>query len=144
MLHAKRLGLAVVALALGCGSPAEEHVAETSAALVTAVGVDYSWARPDPGALHNEGYTFAARYLGHDTSGKTISGGEADALWGAGLDVVVVWEDSADAALDGFGRGVADAQAADAQAANAGMPAGRPIYFAVDFDAQGYQQGAID
>jgi hypothetical protein len=144
MLRAKQLALVSILGFIACGSPPDEHANASSAALVTAVGVDYSWARPDPNGLHNEGYAFAARYLSHDTSGKTITQGEADALWQAGVDVVVVWEDSATNALGGYGQGVADAQAADALAAAAGMPAGRPIYFAVDFDAQAYQQGTID
>ncbi len=129
---------------VACGSPPDEHASASSAALVIAVGVDYSWARPDPTGLHNEGYAFAARYVSHDTSGKTITAGEADALWQAGVDVVVVWEDGAQNALGGYGQGVADAQAADALASAAGMPSGRPIYFAVDFDAQADQQGTID
>jgi hypothetical protein len=138
----KLRALLCLAFVMACGP--SEATSASSASVVGASGVDYSWARPDPGALHGEGYTFAARYLSHDTSGKSLSAGEADALWAAGIDMVVVWEDSGTAALNGFSQGVADAQAADAQAAADGMPAGRPIYFAVDFDAQAYQQGAID
>ena len=140
----KYLAWVVVLVLFACGSPPDDRVASSTQPLVTAVGVDYSWARPDPGALHSEGYTFAARYLSHDTSGKTIDAGEANALWGAGVDVVVVWEDGAYNVLGGWGQGVADAQAADAIASAAGMPAGRPIYFAVDFDAQASQQGTVD
>ncbi len=139
--HASLSILAATA-ALACGPSESTNAA--SAALVTATGVDYSWARPSPGGLHGEGYGFAARYLSSDTSGKSLSAGEADALWQAGLDIVVVWEDSATAALGGYAQGVADANAADAQAAADGMPAGRPIYFAVDFDAQASDQPAID
>ena len=141
----KYVGLVVVLLVMiACGSPPDERAASSTEPLVTAIGVDYSWARPDPNGLHAEGWQFAARYLSHDTSGKTLGASEANALWAAGVDVVVVWEDGADNALGGFGQGVADAQAADALATAAGMPGGRPIYFAVDFDAQPYQQGAID
>src|SRR5262249_15337126 len=46
--------------------------------------------------------------------------------------------------LDGYGKGVSQAQAADSQAQSVGQPAGRPIYFAIDFDAQPSQQGVID
>jgi hypothetical protein len=141
---AKYLAWVVVLVLFACGSPPDDRVQSSTQALVTAVGVDYSWARPDPNGLHSDGYTFAARYLSHDTSGKTIDAGEANALWGAGVDVVVVWEDGAYNVLGGYGQGVADAQAADAIAAAAGMPSGRPIYFAVDFDAQPYQQGTVD
>jgi len=139
----KLLGLVVVLFFFACGSPPEDRSASSKEALVTAIGIDYSWARPDPGGLHAEGYTFAARYLSHDTSGKTIDAGEANALWGAGVDVVLVWEDGEYNVLGGYGQGVADAQAADAIANGAGI-SGRPIYFAVDFDAQAYQQGTVD
>ena len=103
-------------------------------------GVDYSWARPSPAGLHADGYTFAARYVSGG-GGKDISAGEAQSLIGAGLDVVLVWEQEADAVLGGYGRGVADAQAAATEAAGAGQPGDRPIYFAsVDFDAQASQE----
>jgi len=106
-------------------------------------GVDYSFARPSPATLHAQGYTFAARYLS-GVAGKDITSPEATALIGAGLDVVSDWEVSADAALNGFAQGANDAQAAQAEAVGAGMPATRPIYFSIDFDAQPSQQGAID
>ncbi len=107
-------------------------------------GVDYSWGRPSPSGMAADGYSFVARYLGHDTSGKSITKGEADALIGAGLDIVLVFEDSATNALGGYGQGQSDASLAAAQAASVGMPGDRPIYFAVDFDAQPSQQGTID
>src|SRR5262249_31326383 len=43
-----------------------------------------------------------------------------------------------------YGLGAQHAQAADGQAQAVGQPAGRPIYFAIDFDAQPSDQGAID
>ncbi|HEY4117565.1 MAG TPA: glycoside hydrolase domain-containing protein [Byssovorax sp.] len=107
-------------------------------------GVDYSWARPSPADLHADGYTFAARYVSGGGSGKDISAGEAQGLIGAGLDVVLVWEQEADAVLGGYGRGVSDAQAAASEAASSGQPGDRPIYFAVDFDAQASQQPTVD
>jgi hypothetical protein len=107
-------------------------------------GIDYAWGRPAPGVMRANGYTFAARYLSYDTTGKSLTAGEAHALRSAGVDVVVVWEQTAGAALSGYGQGVSDARAAEAQARAAGMPDGRPIYFAVDFDASAGQQGAIN
>jgi len=124
-------------------SPPPSDTGEEVAALTVATGVDYSWARPSPSALAGAGYTFAARYLSDD-SGKDLSGGERDALWSSGVDVVVVWEQSADAALSGYGRGVSDAQHAIAEANGLGIPGDRPIYFAIDFDGQPGQQGTID
>ena len=107
-------------------------------------GVDYSWARPSLSTLRSQGYTFVVRYLSHDTTGKNLSRSEADALIAAGLDIVSNWEDSATDALSGYSRGVSDAQAANAQAANCGAPSNRPIYFSVDFDATPGQQAAIN
>src|SRR5579859_4024712 len=137
------LGMLTVA---GCGSAGDgSSTDESSSALGGGrKGVDYSWARPSPSGLHADGYTFAARYLSYDNSGKNISRGEADALIAAGVDVVSNWEESATAALGGFGQGASDARAAESEALAAGMPAGRPIYFSIDFDASPGDQGAID
>ncbi|MGZ6647626.1 MAG: glycoside hydrolase domain-containing protein [Solirubrobacteraceae bacterium] len=46
-----------------------------------------------------------------------------------------MFEDNPKDALKGHARGREDAQFALAQATSLGMPAGRPIYFGVDFDA---------
>lgn len=130
----------------GCsaGAPIEESANDATQGLGVQQGVDYSWARPSPAGLRAAGYTFAARYLSGGQSGKNISHGEADALIAAGVDVVLVWEQGATDALGGYGRGQSDAQQAAFEAAAAGMPDDRPIYFAVDFDAQPNQQGALD
>jgi hypothetical protein len=111
--------------------------------LTVATGVDYSFSHPAPSAIRSAGYTFAARYLSYVPS-KNLSAGERDALWGSGVDVVVVWEQAADDALGGYGAGVSDAHAAINEANGLGIPGDRPIYFAVDFDATPGQQGAID
>ncbi|GAA0705511.1 hypothetical protein GCM10010193_70750 [Kitasatospora atroaurantiaca] len=108
-----------------------------------ATGVDYAWDHPGGAALQAVGATFAARYLSHDTS-KAITRAEADDLAAHGIWLVVVFEDSAQRPLAGRAAGVADAQLAVAQAWAAGIPAGRPIYFAADFDVTADQQGAIN
>jgi len=54
------------------------------------------------------------------------------------------WESGPSDALKGRARGASDAQEALCQATAAGMPAGRPIYFSVDFDAQLSQQAVIN
>lgn len=106
-------------------------------------GVDYAWGRPGATALKNAGVKFAARYLSHDATGKNLTHTEAKALSDAGIALVVVWETIAKRALAGRAAGVADATAAAKQALDCGMPGGRPIYFAVDFDASSSQEGAI-
>lgn len=107
-------------------------------------GVDYAWGRPGPTALKAAGAHFVCRYLSHDTSGKNLDRAEAKQLSDAGLWIVVVWESTASRALAGRAAGAQDARDAAAQAKACGMPAGRPIYFAVDFDATAAQQAEID
>jgi len=120
-----------------------EAASKKGGALTPVYGVDYSYARPSPSHLESEGYQFAARYLSYD-SAKNITASEANALKAAGVDIVANWEAGSDDALQGYQKGVQEAQTAQAQAAAAGMPADRPIYFSVDFDASESQQGAID
>ncbi|HEY7485931.1 MAG TPA: glycoside hydrolase domain-containing protein [Streptosporangiaceae bacterium] len=107
-------------------------------------GVDYAWGRPGAAALKRAGVKFVGRYLSHDTTGKNLTLAEAKQLSAGGLWIFVVWESTAKRALAGHAAGVADAKAAEKQAHGCGMPGGRPIYFAVDFDASAAQQGAIN
>ncbi|MFB4314790.1 DUF1906 domain-containing protein [Actinomadura sp. 21ATH] len=111
---------------------------------MTIFGVDYSWGRPDPAALKEKDVAFVCRYLSHDTTGKNLTRDEAAKLSAAGIALVVVWETTARRALSGRAGGVADARHAARQAGEAGMPDGRPIYFAVDFDAQPHHQETVD
>lgn len=107
-------------------------------------GIDYAWGRPGVTAMKNAGVKFVCRYLSHDTTGKNLTEAEAKQLSSADIWIVVVWESSAKRTLSGYAAGVADAKAAEAQAKACEMPAGRPIYFAVDFDASSGQQAAIN
>ncbi|MEV4755405.1 DUF1906 domain-containing protein, partial [Micromonospora sp. NPDC049559] len=106
-------------------------------------GLDYSWSRPSISAIKAGGYSFVCRYLSH-TPDKNLTPSEAKSLINAGIDIVSNWEAGASAALQGYAKGVADAEDAKAQAEDCGMPAGRPIYFSVDFDATAEQQTAIN
>src|SRR5450631_4345735 len=112
---------------------------------MSRLGIDYAWQHPAlPG-----GCSFVARYLSNDPS-KNLSRGEADSLRSQGQDIVVVWETTTNEVDGGHDAGVSAATKAEAQAAAAGMPAGSPIYFAVDYDAQvgpiisGYFQGVAE
>lgn len=142
--------LALVAALLpvaGCSSPSvgDPGLAKRQDSVTgPGYGVDYAWARPSPSSLAAQGYGFAARYLSYDTSGKNLSASEAADLAAAGIDVLVVWEWGTSDVLQGYNTGVTHAQVADGQAQALGQPAGRPIYFAIDFDAQPSDQGAID
>jgi hypothetical protein len=137
--------VAVAPLVAGCvAGSADESPDTRDDAINPRYGVDYAWARPSASHLKSEGYTFVARYLSYDTTGKNLTAGEVSALKAAGIDIVANWEWGADDALDGFNRGVEHAKAADKQAAALGMPSDRPIYFSCDFDATPGQQAAID
>lgn len=111
--------------------------------MTTIPGVDYAWSHPGGAALQKAGKKFAARYLSHDPA-KNLTRAEADDLAAHGVSCVVVWESTASRALSGRSGGIADAHDAVAQATAAGMPAGRPVFFAVDFDATASQQAAIN
>jgi hypothetical protein len=110
--------------------------------MVTIQGVDYAWSHPGGKALAAAGKRFAARYLSTDAD-KNITRAEADDLAAHGVSSVVVWETTAKRPLSGRAAGISDAQAAQRQATAAGMPSGRPIYFAVDFDAQPSQMPTV-
>lgn len=106
-------------------------------------GVDYAWSHPGGAALQAAGKAFACRYLSPDSS-KNLARIEADDLAAHGIWSVVVWESTAARAKAGRAAGVADAKTASVQAAAAGMPSSRPIYFAVDFDATEADQTYIN
>jgi hypothetical protein len=108
-----------------------------------AMGIDYAWSRPTTVAMRNAGASFVCRYLSHDTTGKNITRAEAETLTAAGLWIVLVWESSTGRMLAGSGAGQADAIEALKQATAVGMPDGRPIYFALDFDATAQDQPAV-
>lgn len=100
----------------------------------TVHGVDYSYGRPGGQALREAGAVFALRYLSNDPD-KNLTHAEALDLAAHGVAVGVVWESTAQRALAGHSAGATDAATALTQARACGMPAGRPVYFAVDFDA---------
>ena len=137
--------VAVTAVACSSARDSETTSARASSTLGDPQGVDYAWSRPSsPQALRAAGYSFVARYLSWDTSGKNLTASEAQSLFAAGIDVVANWEWDATDALDGYSTGVNDATEAQTLAAQCGMPADRPIYFSVDFDATPGQEAAID
>ncbi|HEY0535676.1 MAG TPA: glycoside hydrolase domain-containing protein [Actinoplanes sp.] len=113
-------------------------------AAAVASGLDYSYGRPDPDVIKADGYRFVCRYVSYNTTGKNINKSEADSLRGAGISIVINWENVANDALKGYDTGVTHAREAQRQAIAVGMPATRPIYFSVDFDATEAQQSAIN
>jgi len=99
-------------------------------------GLDWAWGDISGESMRRAGKRFAARYLSHDAS-KNLDAGEADRLGREGVSCVVVWETTADRATAGRAAGEDDARNAAAQAKACGMPRGRPIFFAIDFEANG-------
>lgn len=101
---------------------------------VSIFGIDYAWSHPSVKTMTDAGVKFIARYLSNDTS-KDLSRAEATAANNAGIWCVVVWETTSSRALAGRQAGRDDALTALYKTRALGMPEDRPIYFAVDFDA---------
>jgi hypothetical protein len=105
-------------------------------------GVDHTGGA-DIGALVAAGKRFVCRYGGPGGSWKHLIPAEARELSAAGIAVVANAEGSADGLVGGWSSGVSWARDAEEHFAACGMPAGRPIYFSVDFDVQSGQWAAV-
>ncbi|MEH7120698.1 glycoside hydrolase domain-containing protein [Neobacillus vireti] len=92
--------------------------------------------------LKSEGIQYVCRYLGN--SWKSMSKIEADAIIGAGLQIVSIWETNpTKAAYFTEAQGKLDAVEASSYAAAIAQTEGSAIYFAVDYDAQARDMDAI-
>lgn len=89
-----------------------------------------------------QGYDFVCRYL-VPSGWKRLTKEEADALSAAGLQIISVFETTANRALGGYAAGLADGAAALQAAAEVGQPVGTRIYFAVDFDVVSAQMPTV-
>lgn len=104
--------------------------------------LDYSWARPSPQSIVDFPAIGVMRYVGPGNGGRDITTGELQSLHDAGLGVGLVWESTANRALDGYDAGAYDASQATYYANRLGWP-GLPIYYACDCDvstSQAYGQ----
>jgi hypothetical protein len=110
---------------------------------MSLMGLDIAWARPSDAQITSTGAHFVARYLSPDSS-KNLTASEVQSYPADGLSVVAVWESTANRMLGGFAAGVSDANAAESQRRNVGLPDDMPIYFACDFDAQGSQFSIVN
>jgi hypothetical protein len=90
----------------------------------------------------SDGYVFVCRYL-VPSGWKMLTKGEAQAISEAGLQIISVFETTADRALGGYAAGTADGASALRAAAAVGQPEGSRIYFAVDFDASAAQMPIV-
>lgn len=111
---------------------------------MTAEGVDYAWDRPSVAGLVAAGKRFVVRYGGPGSYGKQLDAAECQALLAAGLSIVANAEGTANGLLGGRTAGMAWARSAEEHFRALGMPADRPIYLSVDFDADGSDWPAID
>ncbi len=107
-------------------------------------GLDWAYGDMSVAALRAVGADFIGRYASTPGNPKNLTAAEAQEMSNAGIDILLVFETTAERALAGREAGRTDATSAEAQASAVGMPEGRPIFFAVDFDADPQQQGAID
>lgn len=87
--------------------------------------------------IANQGYDFAARYLVPSSyAWKRLTPAEAEAITVAGMQIISVFETTANRPAGGATAGLADGKAALKEARLIGQPTGSAIYFAVDYDAQ--------
>ena len=93
--------------------------------------VDFAFSRPAPAAIAGAGYVGVIRYLSADPA-KAIDQAEAAGYLAAGLSIALVYEDGATDANGGAAVGAAKAAIAGPELDALGVPAGRPVYFAVD------------
>jgi hypothetical protein len=109
---------------------------------MTELGADYSWARPGGAALAAAGVKAVGRYLAND--GRGITAPEYQDLTAHGIGVWLCREGGSSGMLNGFARGVADAQVAIQQIAAAGLPVDSIVYATADFDVSSAQFPACD
>ncbi len=105
-------------------------------------GFDFSFTKPEPGAMGRAGYTFAIGYVSPNPA-KNVSAELLAAYRNSGILVGLVWESTAGRALEGQAAGVADGQAAEDQANAVGYPVDAVLFFAVDQDTTAADYPAI-
>jgi Rv2525c-like, glycoside hydrolase-like domain len=139
----RRLAVIGLLATIGCGStkPDPSTSVDSEGLSGVANGLD-STGGPSGAQMRSAGYQFLVRYLSGGNS-KDLTAGELADLRANGIQVAVVWETSGTSCLGGYGAGVSDAQGAEQEAASLGGPSDRPIYFAIDFDAQPGDYGVI-
>jgi hypothetical protein len=118
------------------------HAVLAQASRVYKYGIDFAWRAVGARAARRMGARFAASYLSTDAS-KNWTRALIHAYHAAGLGTVCVWETTATRALAGSAAGRTDARAALRQEQALGVPASKPIYFAVDFNETIRQARAV-
>ncbi|MGN6167327.1 MAG: glycoside hydrolase domain-containing protein [Solirubrobacteraceae bacterium] len=118
------------------------HAALTHASRVYKYGIDFAWRAVRARQARKMGARFAASYLSTAAS-KNWTRALIHAYHAVGLGTVCVWETTATRALARYAAGRTDARAALRQERALGVPASRPIYFAVDFNETARQARAV-
>ncbi|WP_309479062.1 DUF1906 domain-containing protein [Brevibacillus agri] len=96
-------------------------------------------------AMAAAGMKFVCRYLvPASMAWKRLTRPEAEAITATGMKIVSVFQRGANGAAGGATNGTRDGKAAYQEAKLIGQPEGTAIYFAVDFDAQPKDYGAIE
>ena len=138
-----RFGPGLAATGIGSLGVQSTHALPAHAAAgVYAYGIDFAWRAVTARAARNMGARFAASYLSTDAS-KNWTRALINAYHAVGLGTVCVWETTATRALARYAAGRTDARAALRQEQALGVPASRPIYFAVDFNETAGQAPAV-
>lgn len=101
-----------------------------------AKGADFTDKNLTGKEMKAAGLTFACRYIsGHQGGWKELSLPEAKEKSAAGILLVSNWEDTGHP-KDSEAAGEIEAETALVEAHKCGMPAFRPIYFSIDFNAK--------
>lgn len=93
--------------------------------------------------FYNDGYRFVGRYL-VPSGWKMLTLPEAKIISKVGLDIVSIFETTADRPKGGSLNGSADGAMAYKLAKAIGMPNGKPIIFPVDYNAKDSDMKAIE
>ncbi|HEV2376225.1 MAG TPA: glycoside hydrolase domain-containing protein [Streptosporangiaceae bacterium] len=110
------------------------------------VVADYAFSHPTIAQLQAAGVGAVGRYFGQDATndGKDLTAAEAKLLSDAGISIFTIFEYGASQATGGAAQAARDVEVARAQRREVGMPDGRPVYFAVDFDIPDYAPAVKD
>jgi hypothetical protein len=109
---------------------------------MTLEGIDFSHGPVPAATARANGIAFECRYVSTPGNPKNLTAAEVDDLTAGNVDIVVVFETTAQGALGGNAKGVTDAASADRQVSTLGLE-GCPIYFAADFDVRAAQLPTI-
>jgi hypothetical protein len=146
VIHASTYGVPVAEVPLDYAGPfntARRYLPMSGANMLA--GIDCA-GRPSGASVIAGGYSFVCRYLsdgGSSLPGKLLLASEVADFQANGVGVVSNWETTGTTALGGYSAGVSDAQQAWAIHTSLGGPAGRPIYFSLDWDEAPDQDTAV-